>query len=164
MFAKRMIIFGWDRRMGTLINSWHTLPREEDCCSKYLNYKVFLLCSVITLSVYLLLVKIDGSPSNFFSPFSQIIHMPFGETFCIQYNILLWSLHLWNAINFGHIFHAQPFIIYIEVQGETENLVCILQILKFYVSFLSSANQYSIVDDTYHLWLEGILQDFNDWY
>ena len=150
--------------MGTLINSWHTLPREEDCCSKYLNYKVFLLCSVITLSVYLLLVKIDGSPSNFFSPFSQIIHMPFGETFCIQYNILLWSLHLWNAINFGHIFHAQPFIIYIEVQGETENLVCILQILKFYVSFLSSANQYSIVDDTYHLWLERILQDFNDWY
>ena len=104
IFAKRMIIFGWDRRKSTLINLWHTLPREEDCCSKYLNYKVFLLCSVITLSVYLLLVKIDGSPSNFFHLFHKSYtchlakHFVSNITFC--YGLFIYEMQLISDIFF----------------------------------------------------------------
>ena len=101
---KKMIIFGWDSRKGTLINLWHTLPREEDCCSKYLNYKVFLLCSVITLSVYLLLVKIDGSPSKFFHLFHKSYtchlakHFVSNITFC--YGLFIYEMQLISDIFF----------------------------------------------------------------
>ena len=50
------------------------------------NYKVFLLCSVITLSVYLLLVKIDGITSKTFhlvpSYFFAVKHFVCTTEFC----------------------------------------------------------------------------------
>ena len=68
------------------------------------NYKVFLLCSVITLSVYLLLVKIDGSPSNFFHLFHKSYtchlakHFVSNITFC--YGLFIYEMQLISDIFF----------------------------------------------------------------
>ena len=68
------------------------------------NYKVFLLCSVITLSVYLLLVKIDGSPSKFFHLFHKSYTCHFAKhfvsniTFC--YGLFIYEMQLISDIFF----------------------------------------------------------------
>ena len=69
------------------------------------NYKVFLLCSTITLSGYLLLITFDGTTSNVFHLFFIFLiakHFVYTITFC-------YALHIWNAINFGHIFSSPTF-------------------------------------------------------
>ena len=68
---------------------------------QHFNYKVFLLCSVITLSVYLLLIKTDGTTS-------KIFHVIALHIFCWWNTVYIfcYALNFWNVINFGHIFSS----------------------------------------------------------
>ena len=82
------------------------------------NYKVFLLCSVITLSVYLLPIKIDG---NMLKSITFLPRKPLFVRQCVEYFVMLFIFEMQLILDI--FFQTQSFIIAIEIWGDSASLL-----------------------------------------